>query len=104
MKWLDRLFGGPKDMAAFPAGNKAPDLFLPAVSSRKEGNKAGGKLNLQAALQQGPVLAVFFKVSCPTCQYAFPYLERLHKAHGDKKVTIVGISQHDQRDTDAFLK
>lgn len=104
MKWLDRLFGGPKDMAALPAGTKAPDFSLPAVSSGKDGNKDGGEFSLQAALQQGPVLAVFFKVSCPTCQYAFPYLERLYKAHGDKKVTIVGISQNDQRDTAAFLK
>jgi peroxiredoxin len=59
---------------------------------------------LQDALKQGPVLAAFYKVSCPVCQYTFPYLERLHKAHGDKKITIVGISQDNQRDTAAFLK
>jgi peroxiredoxin len=59
---------------------------------------------LQAALKQGAVLAAFFKVSCPVCQYTFPYLERMHKAHGDKKITIVGISQDNQRDTAAFLK
>jgi peroxiredoxin len=100
MKWLDRLFGGPKDMAALPAGTKAPDFSLPTVSSGKD----GGEFSLQAALKQGPVLAAFFKVSCPTCQYTFPYLERLHRAYGDKKITIVGISQNDQRDTAAFLK
>ncbi|MGA2425543.1 MAG: TlpA disulfide reductase family protein [Terriglobales bacterium] len=100
MKWLDRLFGGPKDMAALPAGTKAPDFSLPAIFNGKD----GGKFSLQAALKQGPVLAAFFKVSCPTCQYTFPYLERIHRAHGDKKVTIVGISQNDQRDTTAFLK
>ncbi len=99
MKWLDRLFGGPKDMAALPAGTKAPDFSLPV-----SGGKDGGKFSLQAALQQGPVVAAFFKVSCPTCQYAFPYLERIHKAHGDKKITVVGISQNDERDTAAFLK
>ena len=37
-------------------------------------------------------------------QYAFPYLERLHKAHGDQNVTVVGISQDDKRNTIAFLK
>src|ERR1700732_2603334 len=104
MKWLDRLFGGPKDMAAVPGEPKAPAFSLRAFSSGKDGNKAGGEFNLQAALQQAPVRAVFFKVSCPTCQYAFPYLERLHKALGDKKITVVGISQNDQRDTAAFLK
>ncbi|MGD0792781.1 MAG: TlpA disulfide reductase family protein [Terriglobales bacterium] len=96
MKWLDRLFGGPKDMAALPAGTKAPDFSLPALD--------GVKFSLHAALKQGPVLAAFFKVSCPVCQYTFPYLERLHKAHGDRKITIVGISQDNQRDTAAFLK
>ena len=104
MKWLDRLFGGPNDMAALPPGTKAPDFSLPAVFSGKDSGKNDGKFSLQAALKQGPVLAVFFKVSCPTCQYAFPYLERIHKAHGGKKITVVGISQNDQRDTAAFLK
>ena len=105
MKWLDRLFGGPKDMAALPAGTKAPDFSLPTVFGGKNGgNKDAGKFSLQAALKQGPVLAAFFKVSCPVCQYTFPYLERMHKAHGDKKITIVGISQNDQRDTASFLK
>jgi peroxiredoxin len=105
MKWLDRLFGGPKDMAALPAGTKAPDFSLPTVVSIKDGgkNEAGGTFSLQAALQQGPVLAAFFKVSCPVCQYTFPFLERIYKAHGDK-ITIVGISQDNQRDTAAFLK
>ena len=106
MKWLDRLFGGPKDMAALPAGTKAPDFSLPAVSGGKNNNnnEDSGTFSLQAALQQGPVLLAFFKVSCPVCQYTFPFLERIYKAHGDKKITIVGISQDNQRDTAAFLK
>ena len=104
MKWLNRLFGGPKDMAALPAGTKAPDFSLPALSDGKDSDKDGSKFSLQAALKQGPVLAAFFKVSCPVCQYTFPYLERLHKAHGGKRITIVGISQDNQRDTADFMK
>lgn len=96
MKWLDRIFGGSKDMAALPAGTKAPDFSLPTMN--------GGHFSLQDAFKQGPVLAAFFKVSCPVCQYTFPYLERLYNAHGNKKITIVGISQDKQRDTGAFLK
>ena len=96
MKWLDRIFGGPKDMAALPAGTKAPDFSLLTMN--------GGQFSLQDALKQGPVLVAFFKVSCPVCQYTFPYLERLYRAYGDKKITIVGISQDKQRDTAAFLK
>jgi peroxiredoxin len=96
MKWLDRLFGGSKDMAALAGGTKAPDFSLAATD--------GSKFSLQDALKHGPVLAAFFKVSCPTCQYTFPYLERIHRAYGGEKITIVGISQNDQRDTAAFLK
>jgi peroxiredoxin len=96
MKWLDNLFGGSKDMAALPGGIKAPEFSLSDLD--------GAKFSLQAALKQGPVLVAFFKVSCPTCQYTFPFLERLHQAHGAKRITIVGISQNNQRDTAAFLK
>lgn len=96
MKWLHHLFGGPKTMAALTAGTKAPDFTLPTVD--------GKKFSLQDALRRGPVLAAFFKISCPVCQYTFPYLERLQKAYGNGKITIVGISQDSQRDTAAFLK
>jgi peroxiredoxin len=96
MKWLNQLFGGPKDMAALTAGAKAPDFSLPALE--------GSNFSLQEALQRGPVLAVFFKVSCPTCQYTFPFLERIHKAYGDKKISVVGISQNNKSETGSFLK
>jgi peroxiredoxin len=96
MKWLDRLFGGPKDMAALMAGTQAPEIVLSILD--------GGTFSLQDALERGPVLAAFFKVSCPVCQYAFPFLERLHKAYGNKRITIVGISQDNPRDTTSFLK
>ena len=96
MTWLTRLFGGSQDIAALTAGTKAPEISLATVE--------GKPFSLQNALKKGPVLAAFFKVSCPVCQYTFPYLERLHKAHGDQKVTIVAISQDDKRNTAAFLK
>lgn len=83
-------------MAALTAGTKAPDFSLATVDSKK--------FSLRDALTRGPVVAAFFKVSCPVCQYAFPYLERLHKTYGGEKITIVGISQDDQRYTSAFLK
>lgn len=95
MKWLNRLFGGSNDMAALTAGTQAPDISLSTLDGRK--------FDLHDALQRGPVVAAFFKVSCPVCQYTFPFLERLHKVHGDQKVTIVGVSQDDRRNTEAFL-
>jgi len=64
----------------------------------------GKSFSLKQALTQGPVLAVFFKVSCPVCQYALPFLERIYQNSDSKGVTIVGISQDNQRDTNAFMK
>jgi len=83
-------------MTALREGTKAPDFSLPALD--------GSKFSLQEALQRGSVVAVFFKISCPVCQYLFPFFERLHKAYGSQKVAIVGISQDDKSNTAAFLK
>ena len=83
-------------MAALSPGTKAPDIALPTLD--------GTTFSLHDALKKGPVIAAFFKVSCPVCQYTFPFLERLHKAHGNAKATIIGISQDDPRNTAAFLK
>jgi peroxiredoxin len=68
------------------AGEMAPDLHLELLG--------GGQENLRAA---EPVLLVFFKISCPTCQYALPYLDRLPAG-----VKVVGISQNDATDTREF--
>ncbi|MGC1371829.1 MAG: TlpA disulfide reductase family protein, partial [Candidatus Sulfotelmatobacter sp.] len=55
-------------------------------------------------LASGPIVLAFFKVSCPTCQYAFPFLERLYKTYGSKNVKLIGVSQNDAKDTAAFAK
>src|SRR4030095_5472064 len=47
-------------------------------------------------------LAIFFKTTCPTCQYAWPYYERLHSAFASAGLRVVGISQHDEKKTRAF--
>ncbi len=83
-------------MAALTVGNKAPDFTLPTMD--------GKQFSLKEALARGPVLAAFFKISCPVCQFAFPYLERIFKAHGNRNVTMVGISQNGKKDTAAFIK
>lgn len=62
------------------AGMKAPDFEL-AGEDRKP-------VRLSALLSGGPVLVAFFKVSCPVCQYTFPFLERLAGA-----AAVLGISQ-----------
>jgi len=83
-------------MAALANGTKAPEFELKSVD--------GKRFSLSDELVRGPVVLAFFKVSCPTCQYAFPFLERLYKAYGQKGVTLVGISQNDASETAAFAK
>ena len=83
-------------MAALTPGTSAPDFTLPTME--------GKQFSLREALAQGPVLAAFFKISCPVCQFAFPYLDRIYKAYGNRNVAIVGISQNEKKDTAAFLK
>src|SRR5437879_8749780 len=83
-------------MAALATGVKAPEFELKTLDGRK--------FSLSEELAKGPVVLVFFKVSCPTCQYALPYLERLYKAYKNKGVTLVGISQNDAKETADFCK
>jgi peroxiredoxin len=83
-------------MATLSAGVRAPGFTLPTVQ--------GKQVSLDEALQKGPVVLAFFKVSCPVCQYAFPFFERLYQANQDADVTILGISQNNLRDTKEFLR
>jgi peroxiredoxin len=83
-------------MAALTVGTKAPEFELRALD--------GKRFVLHEELAQGPLVLAFFKVSCPTCQYAFPFLERLERAYGHKGVRIIGVSQNDPKDTAAFTK
>jgi peroxiredoxin len=55
-------------------------------------------------MERGPLVAAFFKVSCPVCQFTFPFLERLYKRYGGESVTFLGISQDDARATVKFAK
>lgn len=83
-------------MAALTVGKKAPDITLPLLG--------GGQFSLLDELKKGPVVVAFFKISCPVCQFAFPYLERLHKAFAGSNVSVVGVSQNDATGTAQFVK
>ena len=79
---------------AAKTGIQATDFTLPDVS--------GNRRTLDELLQQGSVVVAFFKISCPTCQYTFPFLERLHKELGGASAKIVGVSQDVRRKTEGF--
>jgi len=83
-------------MTALAAGTKALGIELRALD--------GKRFSLMDELTRGPVVLAFFKVSCPTCQYALPFLERLYKAYGKSGVALVGVSQNDSQETEAFCK
>jgi peroxiredoxin len=83
-------------MAALTTGSKAPEFELRAMDGRQ--------FVLRDELAHGPIVLAFFKVSCPTCQYAFPFLERLERAYGHKGVRMIGVSQNNPRDTANFTK
>ncbi len=81
-------------MAALEPGSKAPDFSLP--------DSNGEIQSLRAALEKGPVLLTFFKVTCPTCQYALPFFDRLASATAEGPVTFWAVSQNEPEDTAAF--
>lgn len=82
-------------MPALEAGVAAPEVKLPLLDGRE--------FSLVQARKRGPVVLAFFKVNCPVCQLAFPYLERIYKAYGGSgKLTFAGVSQNDAGDTKSF--
>jgi peroxiredoxin len=75
---------------ALEVGRIAPEFSLKDLG--------GSRRSLRENLKEGPVLVVFFKVSCPTCQLTLPFLERLQAS-----IRVVGISQDDVSSTKEFL-
>ncbi len=70
------------------AGEPAPAFALRSLD--------GTDVTLDELRRDGPVALAFFKVSCPTCQYTLPFLQRL-----DGK-NVVLISQDSGEDTREF--
>src|SRR5579864_9800039 len=92
--FFSRLLGG-RMMSKIQAGTAAPMFALAGVDGQQH--------SLTDALKKGPVLAAFFKVSCPVCQFTFPFLERIYESYGDSKVSFWGVSQDNAGDTKEFL-
>jgi peroxiredoxin len=82
------------EMSNINPGAKAPAFSLKDLS--------GKEYSLPALLEKGPVVAAFFKISCPVCQFTFPFLERMYKRYGGNGVTFLGVSQDDARATKKF--
>jgi len=85
--------GTKNKLIPLEAGAHAPTFQLPRLE--------GGETSLAEITAAGPALLAFFKISCPVCQLAFPFLERLHQPG---KLPVYGISQNNARDTREFAK
>lgn len=75
-------------------GDSAPAIRLPLLM----GDGAGPECDLSDLAGGRAVLTVFFRISCPVCQYAFPFLERLSKG----TLPVVAVSQDDAAGTREF--
>jgi peroxiredoxin len=78
-------------------GTTAPDFELSDLD--------GKPWRLKDSLGRGPVLLAFFKVSCPTCQFTFPFLQRLIDGNpeaGPDRPRLVAITQDDAAATRQF--
>jgi peroxiredoxin len=93
---LSRWMGKQDHMTHIVAGSIAPGFSLKSLDNKE--------YSLNALLERGPVVAAFFKISCPVCQFTFPFLERLYKRYGGDGVTFLGISQDDAKSTNKFAK
>jgi peroxiredoxin len=96
LRRLTRWMGKQDQMTNIVAGNIAPNFSLKSLDEKE--------FSLNKLMERGPVVAVFFKISCPVCQFTFPFLERLYKRYGGDGVTFLGISQDDARATKSFAK
>ena len=81
-------------MAALEAGSRALDFALPTVDNKT--------YSLAESLKEGPVLAAFFKSSCPICQLTFPFLERFQRHFRDTKAQVWAVCQDERQEAQAF--
>jgi len=58
----------------------------------------GARKSLKEITAQAPALLAFYKVTCPVCQLALPFLERLRGAGAE----ILPVSQNSLRESQAF--
>lgn len=81
-------------MTNIEAGHIAPGFSLKSLD--------GKEYSLGKLLEKGPAVVAFFKISCPICQYTFPFLQRLAERYAGESVTVIGVSQDDAASTKEF--
>jgi peroxiredoxin len=92
--YLARRIGLEAPLTNVQSGNPAPKFSLKALD--------GKEYSLDSLLARGAVLVAFFKISCPVCQFTFPFLQRIADRFAGKNVSVIGVSQDDARNTTTF--
>ena len=90
-----KFMASAQDNDTLTAGQHAPDFRLEDLAG-------GSDKTLSELLAHGPVFLAFFKVSCPTCQYTLPYLERMFQARAKGAAGMFAVSQDDAESTREF--
>ena len=81
-------------MSNVEVGQLAPEFSLKSLD--------GQEYSLQQLRQKGQVVLAFFKVSCPVCQFTFPFLQRIAERYAGEGASVVAVSQDDARSTKEF--
>jgi peroxiredoxin len=84
-------------MSQLPIGASAPDFQLNDLKGQTH--------RLSEALTRGPVALFFYKSACPTCQFTFPYVQKIFSEAGKGAgLTFWGVSEDDVQETEGFAK
>ena len=84
-------------MSQLLMGARAPDFKLKDLNGQSH--------DLAGALEQGPVVLVFYKASCPTSQLTFAHLQKIFTDVRRRPAPpIWGISQDDYEETQRFAE
>jgi peroxiredoxin len=96
LRRLARRILSKETMTNIAAGNAAPGFTLKSLD--------GKEYSLGKLLRRGPVVLAFFKVSCPVCQFTFPFIERLFQRYRSDDIAFLAVSQDDAAHTKDFAK
>ena len=84
-------------MSQLSIGKQAPDFALADVNGQMH--------RLGDALKRGSVALVFYKSACPTCQFSFPYIQKMFLDLENRPGwTLWGISEDDVAETRQFAE
>src|SRR5438309_6718389 len=84
-------------MSQLAIGVEAPDFELKTAD--------GQTRHLSEALERGPVVLVFYKAACSTCQFTFPFIQQIYSKVAKRAPwTLWAISEDEAGETLEFAR